>query len=52
MGYKKDSNNELVLNSTVNLVKDSENYAEVMGGYKLFNDNSIKIESGKMIGAK
>ena len=49
MGYKTDSNNELVFNSTVNLIKESEDYAEVRGGYKIFTDNSIKIEPGKMI---
>ncbi len=48
MGYGSNSNQELVLSNTEELIKESENHAKVIGGYKLFEDNSIKIESGKL----
>ena len=48
MGYGSNSNQELVLSNTEELIKESEKYAKVIGGYKLFEDNSIKIESGKL----
>ena len=48
MGYGSNSNQELVLSNTEELIKESEKFAKVIGGYKLFEDNSIKIESGKL----
>jgi hypothetical protein len=49
MGYKNNSNSELVLDYTKELIKESEKYAEVIGGYKLFEENSIKVGSGNML---
>jgi len=48
MGYGSNSNQELVLSTTKELIKESEKFAKVIGGYKLFEDNSIKIKSGKL----
>ena len=49
MGYNSESNQELVLKNTEELIIESEKYAEAVGGYKLFEENSIEIDSGKML---
>lgn len=49
MGYSSNSNKELVLNVTDELITESKKYADVKGGYRIFEEKSITVESGKLI---
>jgi Vitamin B12 dependent methionine synthase, activation domain len=48
MGYRNGKNQDEILGNTEELIIQSSHHAEVIGGFRLFEDNSITIESGKM----
>ena len=48
MGYRNGNSDEVIQKNTDDLIVESEKYAEVNGGYKLFEDNSITVEDGKL----
>lgn len=49
MGYRDGKNQEMIFSSTEELIKKSAQHAEVIGGYRLIEENSIAVESGKML---
>jgi hypothetical protein len=48
MGYRSGNKDEVIQKNTEELIKESEKYAKVVGGYKIFKDNSITVEDGKL----
>ena len=49
MGYRNGKNHELIMSNTEDLITESMNHADAVGGYRLFEENSITVESGKML---
>jgi len=48
MGYRNGNYDEVIQKNTDVLIVESEKYADVIGGYKIFEDNSISVEAGKL----
>lgn len=49
MGYKAGNNYDVIFTNTKELIEESILHTEVIGGYRIFGDESIAIESDKML---